>query len=121
MMSYFSAYGIIFVLFLISITIGVILYFISYFFISKNYNFEKTSSYECGFDPFSDITIPFEVKYYLVAILFIIFDLEVSFLFPWTIVFFYIGFYGFFAMIIFLFVLTLGFIYEWLQGALEWN
>ena len=82
---------------------------------------EKLSAYECGFEPFEDSRMKFDVRFYLVAILFIIFDLEVAFLFPWAIVFGDIGFFGFFSMMFFLTILTIGFIYEWKKGALEWD
>jgi NADH-quinone oxidoreductase subunit A len=82
---------------------------------------EKLSAYECGFNAFDDARMKFDVRFYLVAILFIIFDIEVSFLFPWAIVFGRLGFYGFWSMMVFLAVLTLGFIYEWRKGALEWD
>jgi NADH-quinone oxidoreductase subunit A len=82
---------------------------------------EKLSAYECGFNAFGDARMKFDVRYYLVAILFIIFDLEVSFLFPWAIVFGDLGVYGFWSMMVFLGVLTVGFIYEWRKGALEWD
>jgi NADH-quinone oxidoreductase subunit A len=84
-------------------------------------NKEKLSPYECGFDPFDDARIRFDVRYYLVAILFIIFDLEVAFLFPWAVSLGDIGMFGFWSMIVFLAVLTIGFIYEWKKGALEWE
>ncbi|HEU5018090.1 MAG TPA: NADH-quinone oxidoreductase subunit A [Pseudolabrys sp.] len=82
---------------------------------------EKLSAYECGFNAFDDARMRFDVRYYLVAILFIIFDLEVSFLFPWAVAFRHLGLYGFWAMMLFLGVLTIGFIYEWRKGALEWD
>ena len=82
---------------------------------------EKNSTYECGFEPFDETRGKFEVKFYLVAILFIIFDLEIIFLFPWAVAFKEIGIFGFWSMMFFLFVLTVGFIYEWLKGALDWN
>ena len=82
---------------------------------------EKLSAYECGFEPFDDARRKFDVRYYLVAILFIIFDLEVAFLFPWAISLGDIGMFGFFSMVAFLGVLTVGFIYEWRKGALEWE
>ncbi|HEX5454585.1 MAG TPA: NADH-quinone oxidoreductase subunit A [Stellaceae bacterium] len=82
---------------------------------------EKLSPYECGFDPFEDSRVRFDVRYYLVAILFIIFDLEVAFLFPWAVSLGDVGVYGFWSMIVFLAVLTVGFIYEWNKGALEWE
>lgn len=84
-------------------------------------NPEKNSQYECGFEPFESARLKFDVRYYLVAILFIIFDLEVAFLFPWAIVLKKIGWPGFIAMGIFLGLLTIGFIYEWKKGALEWE
>lgn len=82
---------------------------------------EKVSAYECGFAPFSDARVTFDVRFYLVAILFIIFDLEIAFLFPWALVLKDIGPAGFFSMMFFLFVLTVGFVYEWRKGALEWE
>ncbi len=81
----------------------------------------KLSPYECGFEPLEDARMKFDVRYYLVAILFIIFDLEIAFLFPWAVVLKEIGMYGFVAMMIFLGVLVIGFIYEWKKGALEWD
>ena len=82
---------------------------------------EKLSAYECGFEAFDDARGRFDVRFYLVAILFIIFDLEVAFLFPWAVSLGKIGMFGFWSMIIFLFFLTVGFIYEWKKGALEWE
>ena len=82
---------------------------------------EKLSSYECGFNAFDDARMKFDVRYYLVAILFIIFDLEVAFLFPWAVSLHDIGLFGFWSMIVFLAVLTVGFVYEWNKGALEWE
>lgn len=82
---------------------------------------EKLSPYECGFEPFEDARMKFDVRYYLVAILFIIFDLEIAFLFPWAVALKDIGLLGFSAMMIFLAVLVIGFVYEWKKGALEWE
>jgi NADH-quinone oxidoreductase subunit A len=82
---------------------------------------EKLSAYECGFAAFDDARMKFDVRFYLVAILFIIFDLEVAFLFPWAVAFKSVGWFGFWSMMIFLGVLTIGFIYEWKKGALEWD
>ena len=82
---------------------------------------EKVSAYECGFDPFDDARRQFDVRFYLVAMLFIIFDLEIAFLFPWAISLGSIGMFGFWSMMVFLGVLTVGFIYEWKKGALEWE
>ena len=81
----------------------------------------KLSPYECGFEAFENSRMKFDVRYYLVAILFIIFDLEIAFLFPWAVVLDEIGMFGFIAMVIFLLVLVIGFIYEWMKGALEWE
>jgi len=82
---------------------------------------EKLSAYECGFEPFEDARIKFDVRFYLVAILFIIFDLEVAFLFPWAVSLGDIGLFGFWSMVVFLGILTIGFVYEWKKGALEWE
>ncbi|MDE0976627.1 MAG: NADH-quinone oxidoreductase subunit A [Arenicellales bacterium] len=82
---------------------------------------DKLSSYECGFEAFEDTRMKFDVRYYLVAILFIIFDLEIAFLFPWAIVLDDIGVFGFMAMMVFLLILVVGFVYEWMKGALEWE
>ncbi len=82
---------------------------------------EKDSPYECGFEAFEDARMKFDVRYYLVAILFILFDLEIAFLFPWAVVLKEIGLFGFVAMMVFLFILVVGFVYEWKKGALEWD
>ena len=82
---------------------------------------EKNSPYECGFEAFEDARMKFDVRYYLVAILFILFDLEIAFLFPWAVVLKDIGSFGFWAMMVFLGILVVGFAYEWMQGALEWE
>lgn len=82
---------------------------------------EKLSPYECGFEAFEDSRTKFDVRYYLIAILFIIFDLEIAFLFPWAVVLTDIGIFGFTAMVLFLGILVIGFIYEWMKGALQWE
>src|SRR5579859_7086977 len=82
---------------------------------------EKNSPYECGFEAFEDARMKFDVRYYLVAILFILFDLEIAFLFPWAVVLQEIGWFGFIAMLVFLGILVVGFVYEWKKGALEWE
>ena len=87
----------------------------------RNPDPEKLSAYECGFDPFEDSRMEFDVRFYLVAILFVIFDLEVAFLFPWAVGFQHIGNLGFWSMMLFLLILTIGFLYEWKKGALEWE
>ena len=82
---------------------------------------EKTSAYECGFNAFDDARMKFDVRFYLVSILFIIFDLEIAFLFPWAVAFKDVGLVGFWSMMVFLAILTIGFVYEWKKGALEWD
>ena len=82
---------------------------------------EKLSPYECGFEAFEDARLQFDVRYYLVAILFILFDLEIAFIFPWAVALKDIGFFGFMSMMLFLTILVLGFIYEWMKGALDWE
>ena len=99
-----------------------VLFALSYWIIGKQLpDSEKLSPYECGFEPFEYAIIQFDVRFYLVAILFIIFDLEVAFLFPWAVSLGSIGIFGFWSMMIFLLILTIGFIYEWKKGALEWE
>jgi NADH-quinone oxidoreductase subunit A len=87
----------------------------------RNPDPEKVSAYECGFNAFDDARMKFDVRFYLVSILFIIFDLEVAFLFPWAVAFKDVGAFGFWSMMVFLAVLTVGFVYEWRKGALEWD
>ncbi len=94
---------------------------LNFAFSPKNPDPEKLSAYECGFEPFNDSRMEFDVRFYLVAILFIIFDLEIAFLFPWAISLGKIGIFGFVSMMIFLAILTIGFIYEWKKGALDWE
>jgi len=110
------------ILFLV-IALGLSVVFIALNFIlsPKKPDPEKLSAYECGFEPFDDSRIEFDVRFYLVAILFIIFDLEIAFLFPWAITLGNIGLLGFCSMMVFLFILTVGFIYEWKKGALDWE
>lgn len=117
----FEQYIPIFIFFVIAILLAGIIFLASYFIGPSLPDTEKLSSYECGFDPFGDARNKFDVKFYLVAILFIIFDLEVTFLFPWAIVLGDINLFGFWSMMIFLIILTIGFIYEWKKGALEWE
>ena len=94
---------------------------LNFAFSPKNPDPEKLSAYECGFEPFNDSRMEFDIRFYLVAILFIIFDLEIAFLFPSAITLGNIGYFGFFSMMLFLFILTIGFIYEWKKGALDWE
>lgn len=102
-------------------TLASIIFLLSYLIVTKNYDIEKVSAYECGFDPFEDIRNKFDVRFYLVSILFIIFDLEIVFLFPWSVSLGQIGVFGFWTMVIFLVILTVGFAYEWKKGALDWE
>ena len=110
---------IIFLFIALLLSIGFIL--INFISSPNNPDPEKLSAYECGFDAFDDSRMEFDVRFYLVAILFIIFDLEIAFLFPWAISLGKIGIFGFWSMMVFLAVLTIGFIYEWKKGALEWE
>ncbi len=110
---------IIFLFIALLLSIGFIV--INYIASPSNPDPEKLSAYECGFEAFDNARIEFDVRFYLVAILFIIFDLEIAFLFPWAISLGNIGLLGFYSMMAFLFILTIGFIYEWKKGALEWE
>ena len=105
----------------VATAIGLILMGIGFLFGSGSKDKAKLSPYECGFEPFEDSRMKFDVRYYLVAILFIIFDLEIAFLFPWAVSLDVIGEFGIVAMAIFLAILVIGFIYEWKKGALEWD
>jgi NADH-quinone oxidoreductase subunit A len=105
----------------VAAAIGLVLLIIAFVVAYKQPDPEKLSAYECGFNAFDDARMKFDVRFYLVAILFIIFDLEVSFLFPWAVAFSKLGAFGFWSMMLFLAVLTVGFIYEWKKGALEWD
>ena len=110
---------IIFIFVALALSIGFVI--LNFLFSPSNPDPEKLSAYECGFEAFSDSRMEFDVRFYLVAILFIIFDLEIAFLFPWAISLGSIGTLGFWSMMIFLFILTIGFIYEWKIGALDWD
>jgi NADH-quinone oxidoreductase subunit A len=105
----------------VGLAVGAVSMTLGYFLAPNRPDAEKLSPYECGFEAFEDARMKFDVRYYLVAILFILFDLEIAFLFPWAIVLEEIGFFGFVAMMIFLGILVVGFIYEWMKGALEWE
>ena len=105
----------------LAIALGLVLLLAAAVVAVKNPDPEKISAYECGFNAFDDARMKFDVRFYLVSILFIIFDLEVAFLFPWAVAFQHIGAFGFWSMMVFLGVLTIGFIYEWKKGALEWD
>jgi NADH-quinone oxidoreductase subunit A len=121
-MPYFLADYLPLVIFIgVSLFIGIALLVAPFLVAYSSPDTEKLSAYECGFNAFDDARMKFDVRFYLVAILFIIFDLEVAFLFPWAITFGGLGWFGFWSMMIFLAVLTIGFVYEWRKGALEWD
>jgi len=105
----------------VAILVGVVPILLGFLLGPRNPDSEKLSPYECGFEAFEDSRMKFDVRYYLVAILFIIFDLEIAFLFPWAVVLDQIGGAGFLAMALFLAILVVGFVYEWKRGALEWE
>lgn len=118
---YLSEYGSIVIYTLLSAVLAVILFGLSYTIARHKGDVEKVSGYECGFDPFDDARHTFHVRFFLVAILFIIFDLEITFLFPWCLVLGQIPMFAFWSMMVFLGILTVGFLYEWQKGALEWE
>ncbi|WP_424941787.1 NADH-quinone oxidoreductase subunit A [Aliiroseovarius crassostreae] len=105
----------------LAIIIGLVLIIAAVVLAVRNPDPEKLSAYECGFNAFDDARMKFDVRFYLVSILFIIFDLEIAFLFPWAVAFKGVGLVGFWSMMVFLAVLTIGFAYEWKKGALEWE
>jgi NADH-quinone oxidoreductase subunit A len=105
----------------VALVIGLALMLSAFLIAIRRPDAEKLSAYECGFDAFDDARMHFDIRFYLVAILFIIFDLEVAFLFPWAISLKEVGMFGFWSMMVFLGILTVGFVYEWRKGALEWN
>lgn len=111
---------IIFIYLIFSLFLSSAIVFIAMLLVNRTGDIEKISAYECGFHPFEDSRSTFDVRFYLVAILFIIFDLEITFLFPWSIKFEILHFFGYISMIIFIYILLIGFIYEWKKGALEW-
>ena len=121
MESLLAAYFPILVFLVIAAGLALAMVVASYILARQEPNSEKLSPYESGFEPFQNARVRFDVRYYLVAILFIIFDLEVAFLFPWAVAFKELGAFGFWSMIVFLAVLPVGFIYEWRKGALEWD
>ena len=119
--NFLSEYLSIIIFLFISLLLSIGFIVINYIASPSNPDPEKLSAYECGFEAFDNARIEFDVRFYLVAILFIIFDLEIAFLFPWAISLGNIGLLGFYSMMTFLFILTGGFIYEWKKGALEWE
>jgi len=117
----FSGFSTIFVFIFISFLLASLLFAASFLLVPRQRYLAKVSAYECGFDPFEDSRAIFDVRFYLVAILFIIFDIEIAFLFPWATVLLHVGSLGFFTMFYFLFILLVGFFYEWNSGALDWQ
>jgi len=117
----FYQYAIIFISFTFSCILGLIFFGLSSLIAVQNPDFEKMSAYECGFEPFEDARNKFDVRFYIIAILFIIFDIEVVYLFPWGVTLNTIGHSGFFVMLFFLIILTFGFIYEVVKKALDWQ
>lgn len=115
--NYFS----IFLFFLFSVVLSTVIFFLSFILSSKLDDFEKLSIYECGFNPFGDSRAEFDIKFYIVAILFLIFDLEISYLFPFVICIDNLSNAAIFSMLFFLFILTVGFFFEWKKGALDWD
>lgn len=111
----------IYILLCFSIVLSIIMLLLSMVLIARTGDVEKISAYECGFHPFEDARAKFDVRFYLVAILFIIFDLEITFLFPWCVTLGKVGALGFWSMMVFLWILIIGFVYEWKKGALDWE
>lgn len=121
-MSFFlNEYFFVLVFVFLACCISCVLFVLSFFVGNRRADQEKISPYECGFNPFEDARQPFDVRFYLVAILFIVFDLEVMYLFPWAVALCDLGVDGFVSMYIFLFILLVGFCYEWSSGALDWD
>jgi NADH-quinone oxidoreductase subunit A len=118
---YYSNYNGFFFYIIISFLICLLILCLCYVISGNNLYYEKSSGYECGFDPFSDAREPFYVKFYLIAILFIIFDVEVVFFFPWIFSLVQISYYGLLIMYLFLIILGIGFVYEWKKGSLDWD
>nr|YP_009317544.1 NADH dehydrogenase subunit 3 [Gelidium sclerophyllum]AOX48996.1 NADH dehydrogenase subunit 3 [Gelidium sclerophyllum] len=117
----FSEYSVILIFIGLSFLLSSAIFILSYIVTPQKADQEKVSAYECGFNPFEDARTTFDIRFYLVAILFLIFDLEISFLFPWSLALGDLSSFGFWSMIIFLIILTVGFVYEWYKGALEWE
>lgn len=114
-------YTSVFIFINIATILGMVIFYASYVIATQRQDFEKISAYECGFSPFDETRSPFDIKFFLVSILFLIFDLEVLFLFPWCLTLGQIGLFGFSTMMIFLIVLAIGFVYEWKKGGLDWD
>ena len=114
-------YSKIFIFLLFSLFLSICMFTFSFLLVKQKDDVEKLTAYECGFNPYNDARKVFDVKFYLVAILFIIFDLEVAFLFPWALTLNKTMHFGFWSMMVFLIILTIGFLYEWRKGALDWS
>ncbi|BBU60041.1 NADH-ubiquinone oxidoreductase subunit 3 (mitochondrion) [Cyanidioschyzon merolae] len=117
----FKEYSILLTFICLTFLLATIVFILSYIFSVQKADAEKISAYECGFNPFDDARTTFDIRFYLVAILFLIFDLEVSFLYPWSVCIGYLNNQGFYVICTFLFILTIGFLYEWFKGALDWE
>ena len=117
----FDEYLIILIFFFFALILSTLFFALSSLLVPKKFDQEKVSAYECGFNPFDDARATFDIRFYLVAILFLVFDLEISFLFPWALIISPLNLFQFWIMILFLVILTVGFIYEWYKGALEWE
>lgn len=120
-MSNFDEYIVFFYFFVASFILVCLLLLVSFILSSGKPDVEKISPYECGFEPFNDSRITFDVHFYIVAILFMIFDLEIAYIFPWAVSFYSLSYVGLYNMLFFLTILTLGFVYEWQRGALDWS
>lgn len=118
---FYSQYFLIFLYLFISFVLSSVFFLFSFILAYQKGDSEKLSPYECGFDPLNDARSTFDIRFYLVAIMFIIFDLEISFLFPWCITLSVLPIFAFWSMFLFLFLLTIGFVYEWKKGAIEWE
>lgn len=121
MLSFYTEYFSLMIFAFISILIVFILLLVSYIVSPKNINVEKLSAYECGFEPFDESRKSFDIQFYIVGVLFLIFDIEIAFLFPWAVSLSSIGLFGFWTMMTFYFLINIGFIYEWQRGALDWS
>lgn len=119
--TYYTEYFNILIFALISILIVFVLLTLSYLVSPKNINVEKLSAYECGFEPYDEARKSFDIQFYIVGVLFLIFDLEIAFLFPWAVSLSYIGMFGFWTMMCFYALINIGFVYEWQRGALDWS
>jgi len=116
-----SEYTPIFIFIIVALAMGVVPLVLTFFVASQHPDSEKLSAYECGFEAFEDARMQFDVRFYLVAILFVVFDLETAFMFPWAVVLDQIGLFGFVEMMLFLLILFVGYIYAWKKGALQWE